>query len=210
MSALPPIATAKADIRNRSCPVCPHKRTCSVQLRMSALGHKRTFSHSFDYSVGGYEQTGRDGQTKSFRGFYVDGGFVFGGRLYRKVSGFVAAQDAVYIGPRQTKIFDLINSVGHQAPGLDQITARVDPRQPVTRCTRDEEIAFGGGGVFRRQNQTAIRYVREVDDCALDVGGSFNRIWHQLNRKRWSNGFGQPQEIVISRRLGVGYQSNAR
>src|SRR5262249_27109532 len=42
MSALPPIATAKADILNRSCPLCPHKRTCAVQLRMSALGQKRT------------------------------------------------------------------------------------------------------------------------------------------------------------------------
>src|SRR5215471_10643651 len=72
----------------------------SGRLSMSAaakrgLGQKRTLSHSFDYSVGGYEQTGRDGETKSFRGFYVDGGFVFGRRLYRKVSGFVTAQDAV-------------------------------------------------------------------------------------------------------------------
>src|SRR5262245_41832533 len=38
MSALPRIATAKADIRKRSCPLCPQKRTCAVQLQMSALG----------------------------------------------------------------------------------------------------------------------------------------------------------------------------
>src|SRR5262245_4049290 len=38
MSALPPIATAKADIRKRSCPLYPRKRTCAMQLRMSALG----------------------------------------------------------------------------------------------------------------------------------------------------------------------------
>src|SRR5262249_22071662 len=31
MSALPPIATAKADIRKRSCLLCPRKRTCAVQ-----------------------------------------------------------------------------------------------------------------------------------------------------------------------------------
>ena len=36
MSALPLIATAKADSRNRSCPLYPRKRTCAVQLRMSA------------------------------------------------------------------------------------------------------------------------------------------------------------------------------
>src|SRR5215467_6384925 len=43
MSALPPIATAKADFRRRSCPLYPRKRTCAVQLGMSALGQQRTF-----------------------------------------------------------------------------------------------------------------------------------------------------------------------
>src|SRR5262245_65574726 len=38
MSALPPIATAKADSRKRSCPLYPRKRTCAVQLVMSAMG----------------------------------------------------------------------------------------------------------------------------------------------------------------------------
>jgi len=38
MSALPPIATAKADIRKRSCLLYPQKRTCAVQETMSAMG----------------------------------------------------------------------------------------------------------------------------------------------------------------------------
>src|SRR5262249_12456177 len=42
MSALPPIATAKADFRKSSCLLYPRKRTCAVQLGMSALGQKRT------------------------------------------------------------------------------------------------------------------------------------------------------------------------
>ena len=48
------ICAAKSDVRftpnsdresgflQRSCPLCPRKRTCAVQLGMSALGHKRT------------------------------------------------------------------------------------------------------------------------------------------------------------------------
>jgi len=44
MSALPPIATAKADIRKRSCLLYPQKRTCAVQELMSALGQKRTLT----------------------------------------------------------------------------------------------------------------------------------------------------------------------
>jgi hypothetical protein len=42
MSALPPIATAKADIGKPSCPLCPRKQTCAVQPLMSAKGQKRT------------------------------------------------------------------------------------------------------------------------------------------------------------------------
>jgi len=38
MSALHPIATTKADMRKRSCPLYPRKRTCAVQTVMSALG----------------------------------------------------------------------------------------------------------------------------------------------------------------------------
>ena len=87
MSALPPIADM--------CSATWHVRFVPIA----------DIAHSFDYSIGGYEQTGRHGQAKPFRGFYVDSRFVFGRRLHRKIGGFVAAQDAVYIRSRQTKIF---------------------------------------------------------------------------------------------------------
>jgi len=38
MSALPPIATAKADIRERPCLLYPQERTCAAQTPMSATG----------------------------------------------------------------------------------------------------------------------------------------------------------------------------
>src|SRR5262245_6647655 len=44
MSALPPIATAKADFRKRPCLLYPQKRTCAVQPGMSALGQKQTYA----------------------------------------------------------------------------------------------------------------------------------------------------------------------
>src|SRR6478672_5109510 len=50
MSAITPIATAKADIRNRSCLLYPRKRTYAVQLTMSALGQKRTCTTITDRS----------------------------------------------------------------------------------------------------------------------------------------------------------------
>ena len=77
MSALPPIATAKADIRKRSCPLYPRKRTCAVQPGMSALGQKRTHTPQqkgslFDDLVGAGEQMGRNGQTDRLCGLQVD------------------------------------------------------------------------------------------------------------------------------------------
>jgi len=38
MSALPRIATVKADLRKKSCPLCSRKRTCAAQTVMSASG----------------------------------------------------------------------------------------------------------------------------------------------------------------------------
>src|SRR5215475_234448 len=64
MSALPPIATAKADIRTRSCLLCPRKRTCAVQRRMSAKGHKRLCPHS-DYEDFVTVSTGSGDRLKS-------------------------------------------------------------------------------------------------------------------------------------------------
>jgi hypothetical protein len=51
MSALHPITTAKAKFRNRPCPLYPRKRTCAVQLGMSAMGQKRTFPSFRSMSV---------------------------------------------------------------------------------------------------------------------------------------------------------------
>src|SRR5215471_14489429 len=42
MSALPPIATVKADISKRSCLLYPQNQTCAPHSLMSALGQKRT------------------------------------------------------------------------------------------------------------------------------------------------------------------------
>ncbi len=53
MSAVPPIATAKADARKKACRLYPRKQACAVQLGMSALGQKRTHAvqHLGCYSI---------------------------------------------------------------------------------------------------------------------------------------------------------------
>src|SRR5262249_39889074 len=90
MSALPPIATAKADFPQKSCPLYPRKRTFAVHKRMSALGQKRTHAPQqtaslFDHLVGTGEQRGRHFEAKRLRGFEIDHQLEFGWLLDRQV-----------------------------------------------------------------------------------------------------------------------------
>jgi hypothetical protein len=74
MSALPLIATAKADFRKRSCLLYPRKQTCAVRPAMSALGQKRTLHRSLNDNVG----TGEYGRNR-FGGESLDGTLDFTG-----------------------------------------------------------------------------------------------------------------------------------
>ena len=90
MSALPPIATIKADIRKTSCPLYPRKRTCAVHQVMSALGHKRTSPQLFDYLVGAGEKLWRHGEAECFGGLEIDYKLELGRPLDRYVGGICA------------------------------------------------------------------------------------------------------------------------
>jgi ABC-type glutathione transport system ATPase component len=69
MSALPPIATAKADMRKTPGPLYPRKRTCAAQTVMSAMGQKRTSATLFNHLVGLREQRRRERYAKRLSGF---------------------------------------------------------------------------------------------------------------------------------------------
>src|SRR6476660_1186895 len=94
MSALHPIATAKAKFQRRSCPLYPRKRTCAVQLGMAAKGNADNAS-LFDHLVCACEQRWRNCEVQRFRGLKVDHQLVLGRRLHRKVSGLFAFEDAI-------------------------------------------------------------------------------------------------------------------
>src|SRR5262245_29694816 len=94
MSALPLIATAKADFRERSCPLYSRKRTCAVRSSMSAKGQKRTL-RLLDDLVGRGKQRLRNGQADRLRGLEIDNQLILGRRLHRHVGWLLALEDAI-------------------------------------------------------------------------------------------------------------------
>jgi len=95
MSALPPIATAKADIRKSSCLLYPQKRTYAVQLGMSALGQKRTFGTPalFDHLLSATGQGQRHSDAERFSGLQIDVQLDFSSLLHRQFGGLFAFEN---------------------------------------------------------------------------------------------------------------------
>jgi hypothetical protein len=88
--------------RKTSCPLYPRKQTCAVQLRMSALGQKRTHAAQqlaplFDHLDGGCEQRRRYFETKCFGSCHVDDEIEFGRLFDRNIAWLRPAQNLVDI-----------------------------------------------------------------------------------------------------------------
>src|SRR5262249_49102564 len=94
MSALPPMATAKADSRKRLCLLYPRKRTLALHLRRSALGQKQTSRHLFDHLVRTPDKGVGDVDAECLGRLQVDEHLdSSGGLLDRQVSRFVSLEN---------------------------------------------------------------------------------------------------------------------
>src|SRR5262245_19090089 len=151
MSALPTIATTKADIRKRSCLLYPRKRTCAVQTRMSAKGQEQTLPSLFDHLVGAREKRRRNGEAECLDGLQVDDRLVLGRRLHRQVAGFLALKNADVVG-RAPELIDGISPIGGQTAGGYEEAFPVDRRQLVLGRQRDDQIAMNHRQRARRKD----------------------------------------------------------
>src|SRR5262245_18760783 len=128
MSALPPIATKKADIRNRPCPLFPQKRTHAAQQERSL----------FDQLVGELLEMQRHVEAECLCGLEVDHKLELGRCLYRKVAGLFTPKDTIDVTGRAPIIIDHVIPVGYQAAVGDEEAKSVDRRQAVARRQRDD------------------------------------------------------------------------
>ena len=100
MSALPPIATAKADSCRRSCLLYPkngHVRCTSSGLLWALSGHETNLvCHSYSMTASARARTaGGIVRPSSLAVFKIDHQLVLGRRLHWKVTRFLALEDAI-------------------------------------------------------------------------------------------------------------------
>src|SRR5262249_28637039 len=169
MSALPPIATAKADFPQKSCLLYPRKRTCAVHQTMSALGQKRTSLVLFDYLVGTVEQRRWDREAERLGGFEIDHQLVFRRSLHGKISRFFALKDAINVRCASPVQVQGVKTVGHQAPACCVMPKWINGGQAIADRQRKNPIAgvvVHGGG---QHNQAAPGLLREHTNRGLDI-----------------------------------------
>jgi hypothetical protein len=93
MSALLPIATAKADSATghvRFTPKSGHVQCTRPCLLWAKSGHS---AHSFDHLIGGIQEPFRNRQTECLSGLEIDVQLDFSGLLHRQVGGLVALEN---------------------------------------------------------------------------------------------------------------------
>src|SRR6185503_19408258 len=156
-----PNSDRKSGLPQKVMSASPSKRTCAVQTVMSAKGQKRTYHDLLDHFVRGDQQPRRNSNAERLRCSNVDGCSEFGRGLYWEIGGFVAAQNTVNIGCRQSEYLVLIGRIGHEAAGRDKKIKSVDRGQFVPGRKRDDEIAMHDGGAIRRQEQASVRCTRD-------------------------------------------------
>jgi len=114
MSALLPIATAKADMCQWSCPLYPRKRTFVATAGMSAKGQKRTLS-LYSITSSTMESTPGNGEAERLSGRAVDDELEFGRLQYRQVGWLSALEDVAGVHANLMGHFGKVDPITHQA-----------------------------------------------------------------------------------------------
>jgi hypothetical protein len=110
-----------------------HKRTCAVQLGMSAMGQQRTLASLFDHFVSAGDQCGRNLKAERLCGFEIDCKLVFCRGLHRQVGWLLALQNAIDVSSGAAILIEVVRPIADQAASTYKVAERVDRGQIVPR-----------------------------------------------------------------------------
>src|SRR5262245_46916187 len=127
--------------RKTSCPLYPRKRTCAVQLGMSALGQKRTHALQqflFDHLVGAGDQRWRHGDAERSGGHEIDDQHKLCRLLDMQIVRFRTLENPTRVVAAQAIVFSNSASVAHQTAGHDKFAKLENRRNRMTRRQSDK------------------------------------------------------------------------
>src|SRR5262245_7183715 len=107
-------------------------------------------------------------EAKRLRCLKVDREFVFSWCLYRKVSRFLALQDAIDVSCAVTKVIDWVGAIGNEASLLDEVARGVCSGQPMPSRQCYDLFAMTNGGATQRHDQSNVRAV-----CSCSYGALY-------------------------------------
>ena len=110
----------------------PKKRTCAVQLVMSAKCQKRTYAakkHSFDHLVGAGEQRRGDCKAERLGGLEIDGQVEFGRLDNRQVGRFGTPKNAPDVVASLAKRSSKVGPITYEPTGSDILARIIDRGQ---------------------------------------------------------------------------------
>src|SRR5262245_63913043 len=113
-----------------SCPLYPQKRTCAVQLGMSALGHKRTSAASLDHFVSAEQEGFRDRQANCPGRPKIDSQLKSRRVLYCEVGRLGTFENSIHVVSYAAKVIITIDAVGHQTTSYYVLGESIDGRHP--------------------------------------------------------------------------------
>src|SRR5262245_18470099 len=90
----------------------------------------------FEHLVSAHQERFGDRQAERLGGLEVDLKLELDRGLDGKLARLRALEDSIGIGRRAPKVIELVNSVGQQAAGLSEESARIDGREAVASCQR--------------------------------------------------------------------------
>src|SRR5262249_39571697 len=117
--------------RKKRCPLYPRKRTCAVQLAMSALGQQRTLPILLDHIVGAGYQLRRNSETECLGGPEVDREFEFCRQLNWKIARLLALENAGDINASTAVSIRLARAITDQSSGSDEPAKHIARRDGV-------------------------------------------------------------------------------
>src|SRR6516165_12001015 len=148
-------------------PESGHRSHAPHGLLWANFGHRQLFNNLI--SAG--KERRRYSEPECLGRLEVDHQLVFGRALHWKVAGLFALEDAIHVASSLPVLINRVRCVRDEATVSDEETERIDRRQSVSRCQRDDQIAIIAAKRASGSDQTAIRSASKFGDSPLDVSG---------------------------------------